>query len=612
MGLGNNISDVRIGGSPITKIYQGVSEIWLKSEFDLYIHSASGNDANMGTESNPVQSISRLQTLANSHGDGVKIKFLDEGYYREELTLSGNNAFVDANHSTFDGADIIAGTWQTSTDRGDAHSNVYSIAWTRDNPSPQATDYLRVWVDGVKPRYASSLSDLNTNGGYYVNDRGIASMIIYVNMGTNPNVDGKVYEAAIRDHGITTSSYNAVTGVSVKNVNPVRCLAHYNGLSIGTGGKVENILAEDGTLHTSVLACDVENYIALTIDKSLTNYIPLTLYKDNGAGLSLNVKKYFCLNEPDEVTAIGQAFHTHGSTAPLDNVTIESSYAQNINMFVMGNVANLLTVRNSFATNVDKFVSMGSDLLIENCMFLKGISDLTNFLGNHPGGVTNVTVRNCCIYIPSDFADSVTIADVRNFSGNITFEYCAILVGGNNKYVIATKPPDLHPEYSITFNNNVVVANTGNILRIVDSHSTGKSISYTADYNVYYNIASQYEASIGFTDSTGTNFQKLSTAQSNLGQELNSIFVGSDISTDYLYLFQNDPAAGDFRLRTDTGLTFADGTPITEAGVQQHYDWNLDEVVAGAPQRWPVVPTTYAEAETYVKAPEDWDFYPVA
>lgn len=78
---------------------------------------------------------------------------------------------------------------------------------------------------------------------------------------------------------------------------------------------------------------------------------------------------------------------------------------------------------------------------------------------------------------------------------------------------------------------------------------------------------------------------------------------------------------GDFRINPNAYVyngagtrltgTFADGTtPITAAGPQAYWDFNQRAVVSGVIPGFPTVPSSAADARTYIENPAAWDFYP--
>jgi hypothetical protein len=101
----------------------------------------------------------------------------------------------------------------------------------------------------------------------------------------------------------------------------------------------------------------------------------------------------------------------------------------------------------------------------------------------------------------------------------------------------------------------------------------------------------------------GTNYDlssQMAAYRATTTQDANSIALTSSV-------FTGNPSDGDFRI-INSALTDAghDG----DAGVTEHWDYNLRQVVDGPPQEWPVIPTTYQEALEYIQDPEVWNFYP--
>jgi hypothetical protein len=101
----------------------------------------------------------------------------------------------------------------------------------------------------------------------------------------------------------------------------------------------------------------------------------------------------------------------------------------------------------------------------------------------------------------------------------------------------------------------------------------------------------------------GTNYDlssQMAAYRATTTQNANSIALTSSV-------FTGNPSDGDFRI-INSALTDAghDG----DAGVTEHWDYNLRQVVDGPPQEWPVIPTTYQEALEYIQDPEVWNFYP--
>jgi len=162
---------------------------------------------------------------------------------------------------------------------------------------------------------------------------------------------------------------------------------------------------------------------------------------------------------------------------------------------------------------------------------------------------------------------------------------------------------------------------------VIDTNDTAYSAaSIVADYNIFYRRGS----SVIRSSINSTLYQTLADWQAATSQDTNSVFCKSADQTSgnqyALWLGVSTaanagPADGDFRINpgarvyngADAPLigTFADGvTPLTDAGIQEYWDWNARAVVTGVPTRFPTFPATVAEMRSYVNDPESWDFYP--
>jgi hypothetical protein len=147
-----------------------------------------------------------------------------------------------------------------------------------------------------------------------------------------------------------------------------------------------------------------------------------------------------------------------------------------------------------------------------------------------------------------------------------------------------------------------------------------------SDYNIWYFHGQSFVR--GFVGGVLKN--SLGAWQTDTSQDTNSVYVKHVDQTrggQYaLWLgvaedINNGPSDGDWRINpgarvyngADAPLigTFADGvTPLTDAGIQEHWNFNTRSIVAGPPTRPPVFPATISELRSYVNDPTSWNFYP--
>lgn len=153
---------------------------------------------------------------------------------------------------------------------------------------------------------------------------------------------------------------------------------------------------------------------------------------------------------------------------------------------------------------------------------------------------------------------------------------------------------------------------------------------HKADFNVFYFIGQQNPV----LEWNGTVYSSVTSAfqsyVSASGQDVNSVYLKpADQTSGNPYAFwlgvatatNTGPASGDFRInpaarvydRNNTSRigVFGDGvTPITAAGPQQHWDFNLRMAVGGPPSQYPILPNSLSEMRTYIEEPLSWNFYP--
>jgi hypothetical protein len=174
-----------------------------------------------------------------------------------------------------------------------------------------------------------------------------------------------------------------------------------------------------------------------------------------------------------------------------------------------------------------------------------------------------------------------------------------------------------------TFNHCVIDAAGGQL-------SVGNGVPYAGDYNVFTRWRHPDGSAAGAMNGWFGNASRLTLAawQAATGQDVHSVTlkasdqVSGGANAFYLgtALATGGPEVGDFRINPNARVyggdlteyigTFPDGTPITDAGPQTHWDWDERAIAAGPPTRTPVFPPTLAEMRSYITAPEAWIFYP--
>ena len=582
----------------------------------LYVDSVSGSDANDGlTAETPLQTLAAAQAATSA---GEIIGLARGSYWREQYNIPADNVSISVYGTgampVIEGADVV-GTW-TQPDAG-TYPNVWSQSWTRTSATTTGSEMLGLWENGSRPaRYASSLADLQTNGGWYSSNLTAQTSTVYIKAASNPNSDGVTREITRRHYGINGHSATLLTTwTGQRLIGPLeikRCVGHYNALSAGAG-YAGRMFLRDGNIHHLVTEA------ALTEDFLSTEYSPqiapsvYVAYRATGAGFNPVMKRLLALMPGGllRVTASNSAFYSHSSvTKEPPSFTLEGCISKGLNF---GNASSQkMTVFGGYCEDANQIVIGDAATLAEVSHLL--VQDTTatplaagNAIFNRGGTATTWTADHVAAHTRKG-------ASLRNVTGGTKpiLRNCSIsndsgdgMDGG---------------EFACS---ESVIAVFGRVLDNVTS-------SYSGDYNVFYSVGANnpiihWNATL--YSSTTTAFQSFVAAS---GQDINSVYLkpADQTASNPLAFWlgvstgaNSGPASGDFRINPGARVydkdntarigVFGDGsTPITAAGPQEHWDFNLRAIAAGPPSRYPVLPATLAEMRTYIEDPTAWDFYP--
>lgn len=196
----------------------------IPSDFDIFVDSVAGDDGNAGTSiSAPLQTLGAAQTAALAFGDGVKIGVVAGSEFVNDpldlstltgITLEGTGDLVNDGLPVFRGSSVYVGDYDDSTDRADAHTNVYSFEVTTDRSGP-----ISIFEDGVPLKAlagASGIAGAQAEAGTMVvpsvtseeayPPAGTYTVYIHPRGSTDPRSDGKVYKYT--HSGPPTLGYN--------------------------------------------------------------------------------------------------------------------------------------------------------------------------------------------------------------------------------------------------------------------------------------------------------------------------------------------------------------------------------------------------------------------
>jgi hypothetical protein len=556
--------------------------------YDLFIAS-DGDDGNDGTNSNtPVQSISTLQTKALAIGNGVRIKFLDEAVYRAMLDLSTlDNGLVDGGYSDLNAADVVAGVW--SQHDAVTYPNVWNISWTTDYTVNEGVAMI---VDGTMPRWRASIADVNANtNSYHVAAADVSNgspITVYVNTGGDPNSDGKVYEIMKRRAGIM-----AKNGFTIRKIISKTQVGNNGSIDVKRDAVVRRSVFAFGHKHNAYLSSGLfEDVISWDADGHSSTQGPFVVNQADPTGLNATFRRCMCLL-PVLKTNSTAAFYAHGNVLKYNEITLEQCVTVNNNSVGAPDCNTMVVTNSYFKLTAGAGGSTVSNLLSERNIYTNSLQ--TFIFGRH------IQVhRNIALSTPTTGTQTlITLGALTSW----TLEYSTMHGGDRACMTTASSSGG-----AINI-NHCVFAFLPNFLHFISIDDT---MVYTGNYNVFsLNGSSQVKFKKG-----ATNYTTLSAWQAATGQDAQSVYLTTAQRTAF---FLGDPATGDFRINPSAQVTgadgtvytgtFPDGTPITEAGVQEHWNFNTRSVVSGPPTAFPTVPVNYAECVTYIKNPEGWDFY---
>ena len=587
--------------------------------FDIYADSVNGNNANSGTSPAAAK-----QTIAGAMavlGAGKKLGLVRGSKWRETFTFQHANLTIGVAGNAadpmpiLDGRDVVTGTW-TQPDAG-TYPDVWSISWTRSQAATTGSAWLNLWADNEFVRAATSLADLQTNGGAHYVSRTTTTTTVSIKSTTNPNSNGVVYEISKRGwafNGHSTSLGSAAPANQLVN-GPIECVGyveHYNALS-GGPGQSKKMLLSDGNVHHSVTEGDLtEDVLASRIIPGIAGSM-FVVYRVVGTGLSHIFRRCLALAPTGTTrTSTNSAFYTHASTpATSDAMTVDQCVTQGCGL--TGD-CSALTVTNSYfdeavlpaigAASTNATVTVNRVQIQDRTSLAAGAMAF-RCLSTTPV----ITVQNLCAKIIT--GSGMQIIGLPSTPPSVTNS--ALIVGSTGITGVSGQPA------SLTLNNSIVIAPNFRVLNLLAS-------PYSGNFNVFQGIGDS-QPLFGINGATSSSFANWQTISG--GQDAQSVWLkGSDQTAGNANAFwlgvatnaNAGPADGDWRINPSAKVynaagtalfgTFADGTtPVTAAGPQEHWNFNTRAVVSGPPTSLLTLPATKAEERAYVNDPAAWDFY---
>lgn len=599
--------------------------IVFEPDFDFFVDSVNGSDSNNGlTPATAFRTLAQLMTAAPDGVAGQRAALVAGSYFREILVPPGPQftlgVYGNGQPPVIDGADIVIDTW-TQPDVG-TYPDVWSISWSRDETTPNSDEFLGLWRNGARPRLATGanltakLVDLQANGGWFGANLVAGTTDVYIKAASDPNATDDLYEIGKRDWGIDADATSGRDIALCTVIGPIEMKRHFGHdgslrtiSGSGNGASQSRLLLRDGVTHHAVTdANGMEDVIAIEMypESAPGGRIPITNYRPVSTDYFHTDQRCFVFGLGPSVTP-AQGFYSHGSggTRP-DESKLRQCYGKDLATGFSSD-STAFVMEGCFFDNC----SPGAQILNTESSFRYGIGKMATVSG--PRGfidqgpvdpsIKTRLIENSCFYSPASGGANGAFVNLSTRNGSLTFRNCIFFVddtAGPSIAIVSAATAGLltvNIEYCIfvwpsgTTGHRTINAGTG--VNIVSDHNLWIG---PANVNFFWNSALR---------------ASLATWQAASGNDLNSVIDSAANRAEILSYFQGDPANGDFRLVDGLG-TFADGQPLSLAGPQLHWDWNLRSPAAGAPSRFPEVPSTLDDQRDYIRNPLAWDFYPVS
>lgn len=590
------------------RLIQGNQSSAALGTFDWYVDSANGSDVNSGKSS--ATALRTIAALSAKSVNGTRIGFARGSLWREQYNPPNGVTISLGVYGTgaapiFECADVVTATW-TQPDAV-TYPNVWSISWTR-GWAPSSTEVLFMWVNGALPRDASSLADLQTNGGWWWSSRTTQTATVYIKSATDPNASGVVYELPQRKHGINSHFSSAGVTVTLSTTGPIEArhaLGHYGGVTHGLGSMSRLLLRFCGIHHTVTQSDSSDDVICADMSIGYPNgYSPLTAYTVNGAGRTHTARRVFDMG--DTAITNNGGLYAHDSTGPgWDGIVFEQCAIVTADTALAATISGAGVVRGLYTNNVAKAVNlgMGTSITVNYSQFRETPNGGSGLVDNGPVDPSSRTrlIEHCVFYGTTALGATIGTA-YRN--GSLTVRYCTFVMAGAGVIGCSNTPTSLNIDINhCIFIGTMAAGPLYNPFTVPVGSGT-----LSMDYNAYCYPSSTSATSFRLEDGAGF-VQTLAAWQTRSGQDAHSVSIINrpTLVTD---LFSGTVANGDFRMKPAAthGLTFSDATPFNSAGPQYHWDWNARAVAAGPASAWPVLPANLTEYRTYLDNPTAWVF----
>jgi hypothetical protein len=596
-------------GVLVIGIFLGTGTVIAVTNYDWYVDSVNGNDGNDGkTEITAFKTIAKL--LEQNLSDGVEIGLARGSYWKEELDVASLSDVAVRDYGygllpVLDCADEIpSDSWVPHA----TLANVYQLEWLVPNLD-LGSARVQV-VEGDTFEGAELLTDVlslnvsnnentvsSTSGSYYYNQ---TTHMLYVHPtgDTDPRINGKHYGASKRPYGL----YLQKPGAIVDGVYARRNGTNNGSVSLGVPN-VSNSIFDQGHKHNAIISGGkISNSFIINArpDVSAGAACMLVFYSDNLTGKSLELDGVHIIGNTNGAllnqSVVGFCSHGQLPNDESDNVTITRSHFKGLQSPGSEKTRNFI-LRDSYLDSVGYLMGGtfgGGSIYTDHSTLLERVMVKATIVSSNRLHPYYETLRNVVISWEH---------------GGRLYEFY-----GCNGYHLDLDRVTIRYGVFSTVNGIVAAGGTPASIRMNRTIAVGAAgyqmqVPIGTLYNGDYNVFGSNQSGVLTLVYNGTTTHSLATWQSLTGQDTHSVYLTLQ---QYANFWLGDPSQGDFRINPNAQVTaadgmvytgtFPDGTPLTYAGVQEHYDWGTKQVVAGPPQKWPneYLPQTRAQIDDYV------------
>jgi hypothetical protein len=569
----------------------------------VYVDSRNGDDTNDGT--GPSTAKRTLTAAAGLLGPGSVLHLVRGSHWRETLVVSANRARVQAfgegDPPVIDGADVVSG-WTPVP----GASRVWQTEVTHEG---YGTHRLTVYEDGELLTRVPDRNTCEQTAGSFVDIKGGDGSPLVVQIhprgGDNPDSNGRTYEVSRRLYALRIDAH----GVTVSGVETLRQIHNDGSLAAVplTGVEVDKTLMADGTKHNAVIGSGtIRDSIAYGSDEVTAlepSNIAFTFHMPDPSGESVTVERVGTIGiEGGDFLA-----HNSGSGA-YASITLRQIWGIDTRFPSLPDP--------SFGTTLDGAFYRGGVSLPVNVPITRMLAILPPASGaSNLYGSTRYT--DCAIFAEDRYSVANYDEILRaNSDGTIVLDHLAI-----------AGPRTYSTVFGLAGMTNGSLASHGCVFFGGQAHlKIASGATYAGDHNVFHTTHPDTAFEL-FCERSGTAHTTLSGWQAATGQDASSVWLKDEDQTgaNAFWLgissgLNNGPVDGDWRINPHARVynaagaaltgTFADGTPITRAGPQTHWDWNARTAKPGPARSWPRVPETRADSRAYIRDPAGWNFYP--